>query len=84
MTQSLNDYEYLWNGTEAGWVLVRCEVVDSDMEYLIYNEQKSQMLLIEDSEVQRHACERLLSCGARVLSELPKKEFDIANLNIED
>ena len=84
MIPSLGEYEYLWNGTQSGWVLVRCNVVDSDVEYIIFNEQRSRMLLIEDSEVQRLVCERLLSLDVRVLDEVPRKEFDVANLDIEE
>ena len=84
MTPSLDEYDYLWNGTQSGWVLLRSNAGDEDAKYVVYNEQRSRMLLIEDSEVQRLVCEQLLSRGVKVLAEVPKREFDVANLDIVD
>ena len=84
MSLTLTEYDYLWNGTQSGWVLVRFKAIDEDSEYMVYNEQKGSLLLIEDSEVQRLVCERLLSLGVTVVEEVSKKEFDIANFDIEE
>jgi len=82
-TDTLREYEYLWNGSESGWVLVCCDPVDTFIGYLIYNKQKSTALVVEDSEIQRCVCEKLLALGTEVLEELPKTEFDVENLDIE-
>lgn len=84
MSPTLDEYGYLWDGTQSGWVLVRCNTDGEDAEYMVCNELKDRMLLIEDSELQRLVCERLLSLGVTVLEDLPKKEFDIANLDMEE
>ena len=84
MSPIANEYDYLWNGTQSGWVLVRCYADDQEAEYMVYNELKGKMLLIEDTEALRLVCERLKSSGVTVLEEIPKKEFDISNLDIEE
>jgi hypothetical protein len=42
---SLDDYHYLWDGSESGWVLLA-----TGRAYLPYNQETERALIIEDDD----------------------------------
>jgi hypothetical protein len=85
MEKDLKEYEYLWNGSSPGWVLVRDREDDprESGQYAIYNEMTSMLLLIEDSHIHNKVCDRLLSLKAKILDRIPRGKFKVDNLDIE-
>jgi hypothetical protein len=81
MTDVLSQYEYLWNGTSPGWVLVRSHVGEKESPYVVFNERTSMLLLIENRRTHEAVCEQLLSLGAKVLDRMPRADFRIENLD---
>lgn len=49
MTQKTGRYEFLWDGSEEGWVVVRTKTGPG----AIYNFMTRQALVIEDDEYER-------------------------------
>ncbi|WP_267715996.1 hypothetical protein [Streptomyces sp. CoH17] len=51
MTQKTGGYEFLWDGSEEGWVVVRTK----NGPGAIYNTMTRQALVIEDDDEHEHA-----------------------------
>ena len=67
MTDELSRFAYLWDGTQAGWVLVR--VKD---RFLVVNKQGHMALLIcEDDSTYEAVCKRMIAEGCEILDEVP-------------
>jgi hypothetical protein len=82
MLEYLKQFDYLWDGSSSGWLLVSDE--EDQNHYSIFNEQTSVLLHIEDSLIHKAVCDRLLSLGVKVLDHIPPTEFNIENLNIQE
>ena len=81
---NLADYQYLWNGTKPGWVLVQSDDCDAEASHVVYNKQRKTMLIIDDADILRAIVEQMLARGVEILPEIPKTEFRIGDLTIED
>lgn len=84
MPETLKEYEHMWDGTSAGWVLVRCNDADGSGEYSIYNKNTKMVCIIEDDVVHKEVCDKLLAVGTEVLPEMPNAEFSIDDIEIEN
>lgn len=74
-SQNLSEYEYLWDGSDSGWVLV--ENSESESGYTIYNEVKHIMLHIDITDLKSRICKELLDSGAKVLKDMPEGEAEV-------
>ena len=84
MVNPLTQYEYLWDGSTPGWVLVRSDGPEEHEGYSVYNKESRMLCLIEDDTIHRMVCEKLLSQGAEVLDRIPRCEFNIQDISIEE
>ena len=80
----LSEYEYLWDGSDPGWVLVAEDDAEPGVKFVIYNKKRKTMLLIEDASVSKAVNERMLSIGVEILPEVPKTEFQLKDIEIEE
>jgi len=83
MAEPLKEYEYMWDGSTSGWVLVQNDDARETGEYAIYNKVTKAVCIIEEVSVHQMVCEKLLSLGAEVLARMPRTEFQIENIEIE-
>lgn len=69
MIENLKGFEYLWNASEPGWVLVHLNSSSRDEEprYFISNLDTQMGELIEDNDVFQAVVQRMLSEGVRVV-----------------
>jgi hypothetical protein len=84
MSEKLKEYEYMWNGSSVGWVLVRFNEADGGVEYSIYNKKTKMVCIIEDDEIHKMVCNKLLSLGTEVLPNIPQSEFSIHDIELEN
>ena len=56
---NLDEFAFMWNGTEPGWCLVDYGV-GSSARYSLFNREKSQSLVIEDEVVYQEVVRRLI------------------------
>ena len=80
----LSEYEYLWDGSDPGWVLVADDDAEPGVEFVVYNKNRKTMLVIEDASVSKVVSERMLSIGVEILPEVPKTEFRLEDIEIEE
>lgn len=66
------DYRYLWDGSEKGWVLVG---FNEDTVPLIYNEVSHEALIIEDRGIHQSVVNMMKENGKEVLSEIPPRNL---------
>jgi hypothetical protein len=69
---SAESYNYLWDGSSEGWVLLCTNPDDAgeDPRYLIYNQLKKRALMIFDNSDYALAKSRMLSAGVRIVSAI--------------
>ena len=84
MSEILKEYEYMWDGSSVGWVLVCCDDTDDSSEYSIYNKKTKMACIIEDDAIHNMVCDKLLSLGTEVLPKMPQAEFSIDDIEIEN
>lgn len=65
------DYAYLWDGSEPGWILCKGKISDIPS---IFNRVTRMMLVVEDSEEWRALADRMLEQGVPLLGGIPSKE----------
>lgn len=70
MTEKLEDYSHMWNGTEEGWVLLK-SLLDPT-RYNPYN-TKGFMVVIESDEMNAEVCHQMIKAGCEVIDDLPKE-----------
>ena len=81
---TLADYQYLWDGTDPGWMLVSSDDRDAEASHVIYNKQRKMILMVDDAAASRAIVEQMLAKGVEILSEILKTDFSIDDLTIED
>jgi hypothetical protein len=71
----LRGFQFLWDGSGAGWVLLDVSGPDwvEEYPYAIVNEETRQSLIIENDEVRIVVLENMLRRGIRVVQELPRR-----------
>jgi hypothetical protein len=78
MTNDIDKFRYLWDGSEPGWVLVRLETETGrgpgDPAY-IYNTRKRVALLIDDEELADRVRQKMLMENVLILDTVPPGEY---------
>ena len=62
------EFCYLWDGTDEGWVLAR---VDPTRLPAIFNRVTRQALIIDDDQLYARVIQRMIDHGVEVLERLP-------------
>ncbi|HYQ40904.1 MAG TPA: hypothetical protein VER11_03025 [Polyangiaceae bacterium] len=76
MKPDIDEYEYLWDGSEPEWVLVRVSRTSPDaVATVIYNTKTRMALIIEIDELAEAVQEKMLERKVRVLDSIPSDEF---------
>jgi len=71
MPAEINEYAYLWDGSEPGWILCRGKIVDIPT---IFNRITRMIVLMEDNDEWRAVTDNMLSHGVPLLDEIPPEE----------
>jgi hypothetical protein len=71
----LKKYEYLWDGTQSGWVLLQAPHLEGGL--CIFNKVGRVLLHVESAELNQGLCERLKQKGVEVLDAIPKGEVEV-------
>ena len=74
MMDHLIDYEFLWNGTDLGWVLWYLPVVEvyGDVcNWSIFNKVSKRALVIEDDDVALAVINEMRRREVEVITEYP-------------
>lgn len=73
-----NEYRYLWDGSELGWVLLRePELLGG---FCVYNKIRRALLHIEREDVNAAICLKMKQAGAEVLDEIPPDDVQVRPL----
>ena len=67
--EALAEYEYLWDGSSPGWVLLK--VPDPPGGYCVFHKTNRAVLLIESEETNEAVCRKMRESGCEILEELP-------------
>jgi hypothetical protein len=62
-------YSYLWDGSDGGWVLL--QEPDLASGYCIFNVRKRVLLHLDNEGLNTSLCERMKVAGAPVLASIP-------------
>lgn len=74
MTTNLKSYEYLWDGSEPGWVLLReSNENGEEIGYAVFNRRTAMMLIIEDNFDHAAVVEQMLKAKVDVLDQIPER-----------
>ncbi len=71
----MDNYDYLWNGKEHDWVLVKDPAVGDN--FLIYNQRTHVLLHLDSPETKLMICNKMQENGAVILDKIPDGEPDI-------
>jgi hypothetical protein len=66
--EALAEYEYLWDGSSPGWVLLKAPDLAG---YGVFNKTNPSVLLIESEETNEAVCRKMKESGCEVLEEMP-------------
>ncbi len=66
----LAGYEYLWDGSKPGWVLLRSPELASG--YCVIHKTDQVLMHIDDERLALLLCERMRASGCEVLEEMPE------------
>jgi len=68
--RAVEHYKYLWDGSSAGWVLIRVndDRPDEQPRYVIFNTETNRALLIEDDVIYAEVKEMMIAARARIIS----------------
>jgi hypothetical protein len=69
MTEDLECYSYLWDGSAPGWVLLKSPYLDCG--HCVFNEQNSVLLHIEREQLNTQICQRMKESGCQVIDSIP-------------
>jgi hypothetical protein len=72
---NIEEYAYLWNGSEEGWVLLKAP--DLHGGYCIFNRSSSALLHVESDVLNILLCERMREAGCDILDSLPNETPEI-------
>lgn len=70
MPNTLDCYNYLWDGSAPGWVLLKAPELAGG--YCIFNELNSTLLHIDDEELNLRLCQRLKEKGHKMIDTIPR------------
>lgn len=64
MTENIDKYNYLWDGSEPGWKLLRD--VDFPGELFIVNREMGSHLHVDSPRLKEMLCARMLGAGIEI------------------
>jgi hypothetical protein len=69
MIDKFEEFNYLWDGSEAGWVLLYVNVKNPEEvpSYLIVNTETRHALLMHDDALSREVKKKMLENGGKVV-----------------
>lgn len=67
--EALAEFEYLWDGSSPGWVLLKAP--DLAGGYCVFHKTNPSVLLIERDEINEAVCRKMKESGCEVLDEMP-------------
>jgi hypothetical protein len=69
MIDELKEFNYLWDGSESGWVMLYVNVNNPEEipGYLIVNTETRQALLIHNDSLSREVKKKMLENGGNVV-----------------
>jgi hypothetical protein len=67
MPEKIEQYAYLWDGTQPGWVLLRAPELLGG--FSIYNKLNKVLLHLDDEKTNLMLCEQMKSIGCEVIEE---------------
>jgi hypothetical protein len=73
MTNSIDEYAYLWDGTAPDWVLVRTE--NSEAPVMPFNTRTRLALVIEDDGIREAVTRTMIEKNVPILDSLPSGDF---------
>jgi hypothetical protein len=75
MTENVQNYSYLWDGSQLGWVLLSAP--DLAGGYCIFNNLKSTLLHIDDETLNETLCKRMKESGCDIVDEFESAPVDV-------
>ncbi len=72
MNTNLEEFSYLWDGSDSDWALLKFNASPSEKEprYLIVNTKTKQGLLVSDDALYQKLKETMREKGVRIVSGL--------------
>lgn len=67
MDEKIEDFSYLWDGTEAGWVLLR---VEPTAPPLIFNQVSKNALIVENEDLCNGIVQAMRASGVREIASV--------------
>ncbi len=69
-SEELKNFEYLWDGSEQGWILFCLNPSEpaSETRYVIENEITKMALIIEDDDEYEEVIIRMQNAGVKVVT----------------
>ncbi len=67
MTESVENYVYLWDGSQTGWALLTAPELEGG--YCIFDVANSTLLHIDDSALNAALCQRMRAAGCEVIDD---------------
>jgi hypothetical protein len=69
MDETLDDYKYLWEKKDLGWVLLRAPDVAG--RFCVFNKLHNTVLLIESEEMHEAVCQSMIMSSCEILHDMP-------------
>lgn len=80
MLENIDDYSYLWDGAQSGWVLlVAPEMLGG---FCIFNSLENTLLHIDDECFNQALCEKMREAGCEILDNFPSRPIGVASENL--
>jgi hypothetical protein len=70
MMADIEKYAYLWDGAQEGWSLLVAPDLESG--FCIFNVLTSDLLHIDDEQLNSLLCERMKVADCRIIDSLPE------------
>jgi hypothetical protein len=65
----LSKYNYLWNGSSPGWVLLKAP--DLPGGFCVFHKVNQTLLHIESANINEAVCKRMKESGCEIIEKLP-------------
>jgi hypothetical protein len=72
MSESMENYAYLWDGSQTGWALLTAPELEGG--YCIFNVANSTLLHIDDDVLNAALCQRMREAGREIIDD-PVSQF---------
>lgn len=74
MKEEINKYNYLWNGSQPGWVILETQ----EGHPCVFNEIEGTLLHIEEEHINKKICQHMKDLRIKTIKKVP-----IVDLKIE-